>query len=201
MSKKLSSRTRTVLVTSIAAWTIALAFGFRSLLLYANTPGHLASPPADWPMTAPMKFSRGNFSLLVFAHPECPCSRATLGELAVILARSPKPVKTTVFFYRPRSVERTWAETDLWKSAAAMPDVKVVDDPDSEMARRFGAGVSGQVLLYDVSGHLAFNGGITASRGHFGDNDGLDAVLAILRDQTLYHRTSPVFGCSLYSKE
>jgi hypothetical protein len=82
-----------------------------------------------------------------------------------------------------------------------MPDVKVVDDPDSEMARRFGAGVSGQVLLYDASGHLAFNGGITASRGHFGDNDGLDAVLAILRDQTPYRRTSPVFGCSLYSKD
>ena len=61
----------------------------------------------------------------------------------------------------------------------------------------FHAATSGQTLLYDVNGRLAFNGGITARRGHSGPNDGRDAILSLLQDGFRLHETTPVFGCSL----
>ncbi len=43
-----------------------------------------------------------------------------------------------------------------------------------------GSSTSGQVLLYDPSGRLAFSGGITAARGHVGDNAGSDAIVGLV---------------------
>ena len=107
-------------------------------------------------------------------------------------------VSTTVFFYSPGKTENDWARSDLWDSAARIPGVRVLDDPDAAAARRFGARVSGQTLLYDAQGRLAFNGGITAFRGHVGDNDGRDAIVSVLDGENPHHRTTAVFGCALY---
>jgi hypothetical protein len=75
--------------------------------------------------------------------------------------------------------------------------VRALEDPDGEEARRFGASTSGQTLLYSGKGRLLFNGGITASRGHIGPNDGWDAVVSLLQTGTAKHQTTPVFGCSM----
>jgi hypothetical protein len=58
--------------------------------------------------------------------------------------------------------------------------VTAVADPDGEEAQRFGAATSGHVLLFDPAGELRFSGGITASRGHVGDNDGCDRLIRLL---------------------
>jgi hypothetical protein len=60
---------------------------------------------------------------------------------------------------------------------------------------------SGQVLLYDVSGRLVFRGGITAGRGHAGDNVGRDNVVAFLLHDTVPAESTPVFGCSIDDAE
>jgi hypothetical protein len=137
-------------------------------------------------------------TLLVFIHPQCPCSRASLGELARIIAAARDRVQTTVFFYVPPDSKEDWAHTDLWTSAASIPDVRVTADPDANIARQFGARTSGQTLLYDLHGNLAFSGGITAARGHSGDNDGRDSIVALLLGKTPRRSTTPVFGCGLF---
>ncbi len=53
-------------------------------------------------------------------------------------------------------------------------------DDDGAEAKRFGAETSGQTLLYDERGTLAFSGGITGSRGHAGDNAGRASLLALI---------------------
>ncbi len=195
------AKARRIVVAGIVLWVFAVGFGLRALLLYSNTAGTPASPPAQWPKASPIRLARSRNSVLLFAHPQCPCSRATIGELAKILACCQADVEATVFFYRPRTAPRDWAQSDLWRSAAAIPGVRVVDDPDAAAARLFGARVSGQVLLYDAGGRLEFDGGITAFRGHSGDNDGRDAVAAIASNRIPRHRQTPVFGCALYSQE
>jgi hypothetical protein len=75
--------------------------------------------------------------------------------------------------------------------------VHPVEDPEGAAALRFGASTSGQTLLYNDSGRLVFNGGITAARGHEGPNDGQDAVIALLQNRPPLHTATPVFGCSL----
>jgi len=51
-------------------------------------------------------------------------------------------------------------------------------------------------LLYDISGRLVFDGGITSARGHQGDNAGRSAISALLTGQhDVVVRATPVFGC------
>jgi hypothetical protein len=110
-------------------------------------------------------------------------------------------VDAHVLFYQPDGFTDEWAQTDLWQSAAAIPGVTVSRDESGIEARRFQAETSGQILLYDTGGRLLFSGGITASRGHSGDNAGRRAIVSLLtegaaeRDQTL------VFGCSLFDQQ
>ena len=190
-----------MVVLMVALWVPAVGYGIRTLLQYANTPGRLATPPERWPAAAPVRPARARATMVVFAHPQCPCSRATIGELAEIMARCLGKVDTTVFFYVPADEKPGWARTDLWRSAAAIPGVHVMEDRDGAVARAFGASTSGQTLLYDAAAHLVFNGGITAARGHSGSNDGRDALVALLNAAVPRRRTTPVFGCSLLRLE
>jgi hypothetical protein len=56
---------------------------------------------------------------------------------------------------------------------------------------------SGHVAVYDRSGTLQFEGGITAGRGHEGPSDGADAALAALTGRRPLISTAPVYGCPL----
>jgi hypothetical protein len=180
---------------------LAVGVGLGALLRYSNTPGRLAAPPHSWPRAAKIHPDPRRATLLVFAHPQCPCTRATLGELAEILARSEGSVDAYVYFYAPESQGAGWARSELWRDAAAIPGVHPIEDADGREIRKFGASTSGQVLLYDTSGRLQFNGGITASRGQAGDNDGRDAVAALLQSGNAARHTASVFGCSLLGEE
>ena len=191
-------RHKTVRLALLGAWVLAMALGIRILLSYSNTPGTAARPLAEWPRQAPFQPVPGRLTLLVFIHPRCPCSRASLEELARIIAAARHRVQTAVFFYVPPDSQEDWAHTDLWTSAAGIPGVRVAADPDASIARQFGARTSGQTLLYDRHRNLVFSGGITAARGHSGDNDGRDSIVALLQGKTPLRRTTPVFGCALF---
>jgi hypothetical protein len=133
----------------------------------------------------------------MFAHPHCPCSSASVGELNRLLTRCESPTAVHILFIRPRDVAESWTETSLRKSAEAIPGVKVQIDPLSEEARRFGAEASGYVVLYSAEGRLLFSGGITSGRGHAGDNAGENAVVDLLNGQETRLKHTAVFGCSL----
>jgi hypothetical protein len=192
-----SLKGRTALIAAVILWIPAVGVGVGVLLQYSNTPGGLAAPPPVWPQTAGLRPVHGQSTLLVFAHPQCPCSRATIGELALIVAHCRGKVNAYVLVYAPKSMGERWARSELWNDAAGIPGVHVIEDQDGWGLRRFGASTSGQTLLYDSGGNLVFNGGITAARGHLGANDGMDAVESMLQKGTAMHHTAPVFGCSL----
>jgi len=190
-------------VTSAAVvlWLPAVAFGINVLWKYSTTPGQPGAPPLDWPPSAPIERVNGRATLVMFAHPQCQCSKATLGELAIIMAHAPGHLAADVFFYLPASAASTWARTDLWQSASAIPEVRVHEDREGAVAQSFGAFTSGQTLLYDTRGRLLFKGGITAFRGHSGDNAGRSAIAALLQGETprqnILPVMTPVLGCSL----
>jgi hypothetical protein len=70
-------------------------------------------------------------------------------------------------------------------------------DPDGILAVSLGNLTSGAVTLYDPMGILRYQGGITASRGHEGDNPGEEAVLQVLRGGQISHKSMPAFGCPI----
>jgi hypothetical protein len=110
-------------------------------------------------------------------------------------------VETHVLFYQPAELPPRWAETEIWRSAAAIPGVTVSHDPGGAEARRFHGATSGQALLYDAAGRLIFNGGITGSRGHAGDNAGRNAITSLLMKGAAERARTPVFGCSLFESQ
>ncbi|WP_449070304.1 hypothetical protein [Prosthecobacter sp.] len=117
------------------------------------------------------------------------------------MAKARGRVQAQVWFYRPAGAPEEWAHTDLWQSAAEIPGVSVAGDEGGAEAARFHATVSGQTLLYGADGRRLFNGGITSSRGHSGDNAGRAAVLALLQNEKLTGVETPVFGCALAGSE
>ena len=166
---------------------------------YENRPGADASAPGRWPSHTTLAPADDGSTLLFVAHPQCTCTRASLEELAEILARVPKRPKTYVLFLKPSAFETGWEQTDLWRTAASLPGVTVLRDDDGIEARRFGVETSGQTLLYDNRGALIFSGGITGSRGHAGENAGELALVALLTHGQTGQRGTNVFGCPLFA--
>jgi hypothetical protein len=188
---------RAALVAAFLVWLAVVVTGLGQLWVYAETPGPSATPPDPWPAASHIVRDTHRPLLLMFLHPQCPCSRASVGELALLMAHVQGQVTVKVLVYRPVTQEPDWEHTDLWTSAAAIPGVQVATDVTGSEAAIFGAAVSGQTLLYDRDGRLAFNGGITAARGHAGDNAGRGTLLSLLREGTASTSRTPVFGCLL----
>ncbi len=188
-------------VTLAVLWLGAVAVGLATLAAYDNSPGLAASAPPRWPAASRMTRDAGRPTLVMLAHPRCSCTRASVGELAELIARTPRRPRTYVVFVKPGRTAATagWERTDLWERAAQIPDVTVLRDDDGREAALFGAETSGQTFLYAPDGALLFTGGTTAARGHPGDNAGRATLLALLKDERPGRRATPVFGCSLFA--
>lgn len=181
------------------SWLAAVVLGFFLLFDHAWRPGAVGPTQVRWPRAAPLALDRERCTLLVFAHPMCPCTRTTLGELGRIAASSAERARTVVFFLSEPDHDE-WKESGSIEIAAAIPGVEILDDPEGRSARLFGARTSGHTLLYAPSGELLFEGGITESRGHSGDNAGLEALVARLRGGASTTSSTPVFGCPLFDE-
>jgi hypothetical protein len=190
-------RTRTFLFFAGTLWTGLLVLGFSILAREEFTPVARTLQPPGFPAQSALQLASDKPTLLLFAHPLCPCTRASLHELDDLLAEVPDKVSVMIVFTIPDGLPSGWEKGDLYQAAKAIPGARVVLDQAGREARRFGVTGSGHTLLYSSSGRLLFSGGITASRGHEGDNPGEAAIVSlVLHGHSLVTRT-PVFGCSL----
>lgn len=187
----------TILTLCTLAWVGGVAVALGALTVYSQTPGHAGKPPADWPVASSIQLASNRPTLLVFLHPYCSCSQATLGELARLVRAARDRLAVHVLILRFSGDSRDSRSTALWRAAAQIPSVILSTDPDGREARRFAVQTSGAALLYDAAGTLCFHGGLTAARGHAGDNPGVDSVGALVRGEPGCF-TTPVFGCPLF---
>lgn len=181
----------------LAAWFAALLAGFGALVAYQMRAGPPAELPLTWPRDAALPFDRARSNLVMFAHPQCPCSAASLEELKVILTRSRQELRATICFFEPPDVPADWTDTRLIRSARQIPGLNVVLDRDGTVTEKFGAITSGQVVLFDGRGQRLFAGGITSARGHAGENAGRNWIIALAKGEACTPSATPVFGCDL----
>jgi hypothetical protein len=167
------------------------------MLSYELTPAAPASPDRWWPTATQLVRDPGQPSLLMFVHPGCPCSRASLAELSRLLSPRGNQVAVRIVMVRPAGLEAGWERTDLWAIAQRIKGATVLCDPDGLEAERFGARTSGETMLFAPEGRLLFDGGITASRGHEGDSAGRATVATLIDGGGKGFRQTPVFGCAL----
>jgi hypothetical protein len=192
------SRRGLVILSSITLWLLVVGIGLSVLLGYENTPGVAAKPLASWPADSQIQRAPGRATLVMLVHPHCPCSRASMGELALLMAQSQGRLTAYVLFLKPAGFSDDWEKTDLWQSAAGINGVKPIVDYDGVEAHRFHAQTSGQTFLYDARGRLLFSGGITVARGHAGDNAGRSAIVSLVNAKIAEQAETPVFGCPLF---
>lgn len=174
-----------------AAWLLAVVAGFAAWEVYDTTPG-----PRGEGSTAAGDPAGPPWTLTLYAHPHCPCVRATLAELADLARAGGDQLGVEVVFVRPEGVEPGWERTPAWDAAAAIPGARVGCDPDGAEATRAGAATSGHAVLADRTGRVAFRGGLTRARGRVGDSPGRRAVLEVVAGGGAAAEC-PVFGCPL----
>lgn len=189
-------------VAVTVAWFVVVGAGFVALAVYKLTPAEEDGAVAVvWPRGTLVQPSGDRATLLLFAHPRCACTRASIAELAGLMARSHDRLAAYVLFTVPSGSGDDFARTDLWSSAQRIPGVRVLRDDGGAEAARFGMATSGAVALYDPRGKLVFHGGITPARGHEGDSFGRRRIASILATGAADRTDAPVFGCALRDEE
>jgi hypothetical protein len=171
----------------LALWAALVIWGGSKLEIFAATPGARASLSSS---------SAGRrFHLYIFLHPLCPCSRASINELIRLKESYLGTLDVTAVIDNAGFTSASGRT--LLTELMAEPRFAVQLDADGRQTASFGAKTSGQVLLYDPTGSLAFSGGITASRAHEGVNAGETAISDIVNGRTPTTRSTPCFGCAL----
>jgi len=199
MISNLSRKKRAIAGWCLAAiWLVAVLAGFAVVINYDLQPGEAALGPRQRPAGIASTLSTDRPTLMLFAHPRCPCTRASLVEMSHILTACPGAADIRIYFATPENPTTEWTKTKLWDDAAVLPNTTAVADPGGALAREFDAKTSGHVLLYSADGKLLFSGGITAARGEEGANLGRSAVVALLKGQAGVEPESQVFGCPLF---
>ncbi|MBX3441765.1 MAG: hypothetical protein KF774_05105 [Planctomyces sp.] len=157
------------------------------------------SAPADWPSTSEQD-RPDELALLMFAHPRCGCTRASLRELERLLATT-EIADVRILFFVPDGAKDDWQNSVLWSEADRIRPGAARADVGGREARRFGARTSGETLIYDSGGRLRFQGGLTAARAHEGNNPGAEAIRSIAGGSGIAPSSTRVFGCSLLDRD
>jgi hypothetical protein len=192
----------------LGVWALVLVAALGALWKYKLTPGAAATVVGRWPDASALTRSTQGPTLLMFAHPGCPCTRASLAELRSVMSSFEGKVTAVVVVFDAGS-GAGFGPTATTDAARTIPGVVVASDPGGREARRFGATTSGHVVLYDAKGVLRFSGGITPARGHQGGSPGKQRLLDVLAASSTQAGprffdsvggrplSSSVYGCSL----
>jgi hypothetical protein len=178
----------------VVAWLSIIAVGVWLWERYDTTPGSRGASTS--PNAEP---TDERWRLTVFAHPRCPCTRATVRELAEIVRAAPR-LSVRVLFVRPTGTRDDWEHGDAWCMATQIHGAEVACDADGAEARRSGSETSGFAVLSDPTGRDVFRGGLTQARGRTGESSGRRAVLAWIESGT-GAPTAPVYGCPLLTSD
>ncbi|MEJ1961570.1 MAG: RedB protein [Gammaproteobacteria bacterium] len=190
-------RMRAALAMGVLAWVVGIAWGLQKIETYSSTPGRVAVTPPRWPGSQLVSPRAGRATLVMFIHPQCSCTRASLEELRAILDKTRGTVSAWVVALQPKGVGDEWLHSDTWDAARTISGVTVVTDKNGTEADRFGALTSGHAVLYSAEGKLEFSGGITAARGHVGDNTGEERVVSLVETGKADSNRHEVYGCGL----
>lgn len=181
-----------------AVWISCILAGMVSVLNYSSAPGAAAKPPRSWPTTAKLSPHPSRPTLIMFVHPHCPCSMASINELSRLAARTRDRLEIIAIFVIPPGCPPNWHHSALWDSARSIPGVRAVADEDARICSQFHVTTSGHCLVYNPQNSLIFSGGITAGRGHEGDSTGQTMISDCVREFKEEGLSEcATFGCQL----
>ena len=191
---------RALVYVGLGVWFAAIVIAFGLLWRYKLTPGPLADAPARWPAESHLARTAAP-TVVMFVHPQCSCSRASVNELARLVDELHGQATVELVLVRPAGAEPGFERGALADRAAELRGVSVIIDDGGREAERFGAIVSGSTLVYGANGALLFRGGLTTARGHEGRGPAHDAILAAIAGHPGAASDAPTFGCALAERD
>lgn len=185
-------------ILGMALWLGLVALGMGKLNAYANTPGERANASTTFPLLSRVQTEKGKSTLILFVHPKCGCSVATVAELARLFPKISSQTVVNIIFLKPEGFSEHDVRGDLWEDAKKISGAVLKIDSENRESDLFGAKTSGQTFLYNSAGYLIFEGGLTSSRGHTGDSKGRQDILNYFENPINWTLAeSSVFGCGL----
>ena len=137
------------------------------------------------------------YRLVMFVHPKCPCTSASLSELDRIVRRATRRVQVEVVAVGVSPSDIDDIESSSLAFARMIPGAVVRAETPGE-GERLGAGTSGHLAAFDAMNCELFRGGITRARAHYGNSQGGCAVSEIIQGASPSLRSRPVYGCQLH---
>jgi len=189
---------RALLYAGLTTWLAVIVGTLALVWRYKLTPGPLAEAPERWPTASALVFEPRVANVVMFAHPQCPCTRASMTELGRLADETHGRVKIHVVLLRPDGAEAGFEDGAIKDRAIAL-GADVFVDVDGREAARFGAVVSGSTVVYANDGALVFRGGLTIARGHEGRGPAHDRILAAIASNGSIS-TAPTYGCPLVAE-
>lgn len=184
----------------ILLWLGGIVAGLGAMLRFEMTPGNTLTGPLNWPVESALKLDADRPTLLVFLHPFCPCSRATLSEIQALSEQCDSRFTLRIVMVTAETLDTRSESESLWHSATGIPNADVVWDEACTEAKRFRATTSGETFLYGVDGGLKFQGGVTVSRGHVGESPGRELLNSLIQNGGAEASQTPVYGCPLFKE-
>lgn len=189
------------LILALIVWIAVAVAGWYGISAYGFTgdPQATTDIVPRWPTDSTIGRMSGRPTLVLFLHPKCPCSRATVAELERLPVLVPGEAlpDICVVASAPRAIGDLWWSSSFLDQSARLPNAHLVRDSGGVETALFGARISGTVLLFDAAGKRLYAGGVTMARGHAGDNVGLQAVTDLLQDHRASVSSIPPLGCEM----
>jgi|KBSSwiStaDraftv2_1062776.scaffolds.fasta_scaffold140255_3 hypothetical protein len=177
-----------------ALWTAGLLVALAAFTMWAAREEKKASAKShNWPEGAPLTLDPARLTLLLFVHPQCRGTEASLQTLARVMEHCAGHANVTIMLYEDPALLAHWKGSPIQSQAESIPGATVREDHLGEAASLFGVSTSGSALLFAPDGMLLYRGGITPGLGQAGDGEVLQTWLLEGRGV----RREPVFGCSL----
>ncbi|MCC9609276.1 hypothetical protein LOC68_06035 [Blastopirellula sp. JC732] len=200
--KSNSPRWKWPVSTFVLGWAVAICMVWWSMTAYSFQIDAEHRPIDAWPQEADLTLAPDRPTVLLFLHPRCPCSVASLTELEQAIAATPAELRPSVLVIAtvPEQYDAKWTDTKTIAQSESLPGASVLFDVGGRESQKFGAASSGHVMAFAPSGDLLYSGGVTQSRGHEGINLGrvsLTEALAGNHAEPEEAATLPVFGCRL----
>jgi hypothetical protein len=175
-------------------WLFFVALGVYNLNLFTYTGKRAAS--VSIPKGSSL-LSSTRPTLLVFLHPKCSCSKATVVELEKLLPTL-EGVDVKVVMNVPAGRDLSWSSGDLKDQVSPLKYVTIVNDMGGAEALRFHASTSGHAMLIDAQKNLIYSGGLTPGRGHVGETQGHTVIRKWARTKNQTSTIEKIFGCDIF---
>ncbi len=189
----------------LIGWIGLCVLGYFLLMQYDFRPGAIGAPLGDWPTESAIAPVQDKMNLLVFIHPRCGCTEATIKELiGTLRGKSDIMVTAVTYLPRPNEADPVWTNGKYIQTIRSqVAPMRLVLDSEGVEARRFGVSTSGTIVVFDRACKEVFRGGITSRRGAEGDSLGKRRLERLLSGEktTESEGPNPVFGCSFENCE